>query len=123
MESLPVADLAEMSAPYNPRRISKHDLEALQRSIRYFGSVEPVVVNRRSNRIVGGHQRIKAAKAEGLESFPVVFVDLDDPSEKQLNLALNRITEFTGTAGVLEESSEPFSVVATRRKQDADRAA
>jgi DNA modification methylase len=85
-------DLAAMAAPYNPRRISDHDLAALQRSLRFFGTVEPIVVNRRSGHIVGGHQRVRAAEAEGIERLPVVYVDLDDPSEKQLNIALNRIS-------------------------------
>jgi len=76
----------------NPRQISEHDLGALRRSLKFFGTVEPIVVNRRSGRIVGGHQRVRAAQAEGLERLPVVYVDLDDPSEKQLNLALNRIS-------------------------------
>lgn len=89
---LKTAELAGMAAPYNPRKISEHDLEALRRSLKFFGSVEPVVVNRRSGHIVGGHQRVKAAEAEGLETLPVAYVDLDEPSEKQLNLALNRIS-------------------------------
>jgi len=89
---IPTSVLIEKAAPYNPRTISDHDLEALRRSLRFFGTVEPVVVNRRSDRIVGGHQRVKAAQAEGIESLPVVYVDLDDPSEKQLNIALNRIS-------------------------------
>jgi len=86
------ADLAEMAAPYNPRKITPHDLEALRRSLKFFGTVEPVVVNQRSGHIVGGHQRVRAAEAEGIGTLPVVYVDLDDPSEKQLNLALNRIS-------------------------------
>jgi len=85
------SELAGHAAPYNPRKISDHDLEALRRSLVFFGTVEPVVVNRRSGHIVGGHQRVKAAEAEGIETLPVVYVDLDDPSERQLNLALNRI--------------------------------
>ena len=84
-------ELAGMAAPYNPRKISDHDLDALRRSLRFFGTVEPIVVNRRSGHIVGGHQRVKAAQAEGIEELPVYYVDLDDPSERQLNLALNRI--------------------------------
>jgi DNA modification methylase len=88
---VPTRELATMAAPYNPRTIQDHDLEALRRSLRYFGTVEPIVVNRRSGRIVGGHQRVKAALAEKMESLPVVYVDLDEPSERQLNLALNRI--------------------------------
>jgi len=86
------ADLSRMGAPYNPRRISDHDLKSLRRSLRSFGTVEPIVVNRRSGRIVGGHQRVKAAAAEGMASLPVVYVDLDDHAEKQLNLALNRVS-------------------------------
>jgi len=89
---LKTSDLAAMAAPYNPRKISDHDLEALRRSLKFFGVVEPVVVNRRTGRVVGGHQRIKAAEAEGIAELPVVTVDLDESSEKQLNLALNRIS-------------------------------
>jgi DNA modification methylase len=81
-----------MAAPYNPRTISDHDLVALGRSMATFGVVEPVVVNRRTGRIVGGHQRVKAAEAQGIETLPVVYVDLDEAAEKQLNLALNRIS-------------------------------
>lgn len=85
------SELMRKAAPYNPRQIGDHDLEALRRSMRFFGTVEPIVVNRRSDRIVGGHQRVKAAQAEGIDALPVVYVDLDEPSERQLNLALNRI--------------------------------
>lgn len=88
---VPTHELAGMGAPYNPRTISDHDLDALRRSLRFFGTVEPIVVNRRSGCIVGGHQRVKAALAEEIASLPVVYVDLDEPSERQLNLALNRI--------------------------------
>ena len=93
METVDVrtAELAKMAAQFNPRTIADHDLEALRRSLRHFGTVEPIVVNRRSGHIVGGHQRVKAALAEAIEFLPVVYVDLDDPSEKQLNLALNKI--------------------------------
>lgn len=89
---LPIERLATMASPYNPRTISDNDLQALRRSLKFFGTVEPVVVNKRSGHIVGGHQRVKAAEAEGIDTLPVVYVDLDDPSEKQLNLALNRIS-------------------------------
>jgi hypothetical protein len=87
IEHLKTEALAAMAAPYNPRRMSEEDLAALRRSLTFFGVVEPVVVNRRTGRIVGGHQRVKAAEAEGIETLPVVHVDLDEPSEKQLNLA------------------------------------
>ena len=89
---IPTAELRSMAAPYNPRQISDHDLMALGRSMTMFGVVEPVVVNKRTGRIVGGHQRVKAAEGAGIEQLPVVHVDLDEAAEKQLNLALNRIS-------------------------------
>jgi hypothetical protein len=92
VEAVPTAQLASMAAPYNPRKISAHDLEALERSMRFFGVVEPIVVNQRTGRIVGGHQRVRAAAGAEIDSLPVVYVDLDEPSEKQLNIALNRIS-------------------------------
>lgn len=88
---IPVADLLKMSAGYNPRKIGEREFEALRASLRTFGTVEPAVVNRRTDTLVGGHQRLRAAKAEGIEDFPVVWVDLDEADERRLNLALNRI--------------------------------
>ncbi len=66
-------------------------MEALRRSLRTFECVEPIVVNKRTGRIVGGHQRVKAAEAEGIKRLPTVTVDLGEADERQLNLALNRI--------------------------------
>lgn len=80
------------AAPYNPRSISQHEFESLQRSIDEFGFVEPVVVNKRNMTIVGGHMRVQAAKALGLNEVPVVYVELDDGREKALNVALNKIS-------------------------------
>lgn len=91
VEHVPVEVLVAMAAPYNPRTITDHDLEALRRSMRKFGVVEPVVVNRRSKRIVGGHQRVRAAQLEEIEALPVAWVDLSEDDERALNLALNRI--------------------------------
>src|SRR5664279_1289733 len=105
-ESVSVTKLLGMGAPYNPRRIDPDQLAALGKSMRTFGTVEPVVANRRSGLIVGGHQRVKAAEAEGIETLPVVWVDLDQTRERQLNLALNRISgegDEPALARVLEE--------------------
>lgn len=94
--------LASWGATYNPRTIDAHQLAALRSSLRTFGAVEPVVVNRRSEAqgwpsgsqpcLVGGHQRVRAAQAEGFATMPVVWVELDYVRERQLNLALNRIS-------------------------------
>jgi DNA modification methylase len=77
------------AAPYNPRRISDHALSGLSSSITRFGLVQPVIWNRRTGYVVGGHQRVKVLEAEGVESRDVIVVDLPEAEEKALNVALN----------------------------------
>jgi DNA modification methylase len=67
------------------------ELEKLKRSMREFGLVEPLVARPTDHLLIGGHQRLEAAKALGMTTVPVVFVDLSDAQAKALNLALNRI--------------------------------
>jgi DNA modification methylase len=93
-------------APYNPRIISQEALDSLADSISRFGLVEPVVWNRRTGNVVGGHQRIKVLSAQGVEETDVVVVDLSTEEEKTLNLALNKIQgdwDLPKLAVVLEE--------------------
>ena len=87
LESKSIADL--VPAPYNPRTISPEALAGLRASVERFGLVEPVVWNRRTGHIVGGHQRLKALQALGETDTQVVVVDLDEIEEKALNVALN----------------------------------
>jgi hypothetical protein len=89
---MPVAELLEMAAPYNPRKISESELGLLRQSLREFGLVQPVIVNAQTGNIVGGHQRVLAAQMELISDLDVVWVDLDPTREKQLNLALNKIS-------------------------------
>lgn len=77
-------------AEYNPRIMNEEDLEKLKNSIKEFGMVEPIVVNKDLT-VIGGHQRIKAVKLLGKKEIPCILVDLDKRKEKLLNLALNRI--------------------------------
>jgi DNA modification methylase len=81
-------------APYNPRKDLKpgdEEYERLLAGIKHFGLVEPVVVNRRTQRLVGGHQRVKVLSNLGHSTVQAVIVDLPEADEKVLNLALNRI--------------------------------
>ena len=48
--------------PANPRRIGSAELEALTRSIREWGFVQPVLVRREDNTVIGGHQRLTAGR-------------------------------------------------------------
>ncbi|HEY5483622.1 MAG TPA: ParB N-terminal domain-containing protein, partial [Propionibacteriaceae bacterium] len=44
--------------PANPRRISEDELDALERSLRQFGFVQPVLARREGRTVIGGHQRL-----------------------------------------------------------------
>ena len=79
-------------APYNPRVMSAAEFGKLRRSIEAFGMVEPIVVRRADHTIIGGHQRLEAARALGMTSVPVIYVDVTPEEAKVLNLALNRIS-------------------------------
>jgi DNA modification methylase len=81
-------------APYNPR-VDLHpgdaEYEKLQRSLEQFGCVEPLVWNRRTGHLVGGHQRFKILLAQGHREVEVSVVDLSLEQEQALNIALNKI--------------------------------
>ena len=74
IEQVPIGDL--QPDPANPRRISDQELEALTRSIREFGLIDPIIARREDKTVIGGHQRLLAARRLGYKTVPVVFVDL-----------------------------------------------
>lgn len=80
-------------ARYNPRQIPDSAFRRLCTSIRKFGLVQrPLVNTRTGNTIVGGHQRIRAADhVFGTEDYtlPVDLIDVDETTERALNIALN----------------------------------
>ncbi|MDI6617882.1 MAG: site-specific DNA-methyltransferase [Clostridiales bacterium] len=81
-------------APYNPRKDLKPgdpEYEKLKKSILNFGLVDPLVMNKRGNVLIGGHQRLKILKQLGYKTVDVSVVDLDQNKEKALNIALNKI--------------------------------
>ena len=52
-------------AEYNPRKKLKSgdkEFEKLKNSIQEFGYVEPIILNKRTNTVVGGHQRLEGDK-------------------------------------------------------------
>ena len=81
-------------ATYNPRiDLIPGDMEYenLRRSIKTYGMIIPVVWNERTNRVVGGHQRLTVLENEGETKVDVSVVDLDETQERQLNVALNKV--------------------------------
>ena len=82
-------------APYNPRKDLKLDdteYQKLLKSIDEFGYVDPLIWNKQTGNLVGGHQRFKILLAKGITEIDVSVVDLSVEKEKALNIALNKIS-------------------------------
>ena len=93
IEKKNTADL--LPADYNPRKDLKPgdpEYEKLKRSLEQFGYVEPVIWNKATGRVVGGHQRLKVLIDMGITEVECVVVDLPEDKEKALNIALNKIS-------------------------------
>ena len=84
--------------PYvnNTRTHSKEQITKLRSSLREFGFVNPVIIDREFN-VIAGHGRILAAKEENIEQVPCVFVDyLTEAQKKAYILADNRFALDAG---------------------------
>ena len=94
VELVPLDDLRP--DPANPRRISEEELDALERSLRQFGFVQPVLARRDDQTVIGGHRRLVAARRLGLITVPVTWLDVSVEQARLLGLALNKISRELG---------------------------
>ena len=86
-------------ASYNPRTISAESKKALKKGIKKFGLAGGIIVNKRTGyTIVSGHQRISVLDElqkynqetkENDYKIRVDLVDIDEKSEKELNILTN----------------------------------
>lgn len=108
LEKIKITDI--VPAEYNPRQISDEEMTKLKNSLEEFGLVDPIVINLKNNRIIGGHQRFDILLAEynedknfnelnliRLGDIGWVFTDTDlkidsEEHEKALNLRLNNLS-------------------------------
>ena len=90
VELVPLDELR--ADPANPRKISDDELDTLTRSVRTFGFIQPVVARRADKVVIGGHQRLVAARRAGLTAVPVIWLDVTTEEGHLLGLALNRIS-------------------------------
>ena len=94
MQLVPLSKLV----PYvnNARTHSPEQLAKLRSSLREFGFINPVIIDREFN-VIAGHGRIAAAKEEGITEVPCVFVDyLTEAQKKAYILADNRMALDAG---------------------------
>lgn len=91
-------------AEYNPRSISAANKKRLKKSLKENGLVEPLIWNRRTGRLVSGHQRLAIIDdTEKTQDYTlsVSVIDVDEQAEKKLNVQLNN----PGLSGVFDLES------------------
>ena len=84
--------------PYvnNARTHSDEQIKQIQASIREFGFINPVLIDGNFN-IIAGHGRVMAAKAEGMDKVPCLFIEhLTDAQKKAYIIADNKLAENAG---------------------------
>ena len=94
MQLVPLSKLV----PYinNARTHSLEQVTKLRSSLREFGFVNPVIIDRDYG-IIAGHGRVMAAREEGIEEVPCVFVDyLTEAQKKAYIIADNRFAQDAG---------------------------
>lgn len=90
IEKKQITDL--IPAPYNPRQSTAKQEKHLKESLEKFGMVEPIIFNKQTGYIVGGHFRVRELKKLGIKEIECVIVDLNEDDEKELNIRLNANT-------------------------------
>ncbi len=75
-------------APYNPRQSTAKQEKQLKASLEKFGVVEPIIYNKQTGYIVGGHFRVRELTKLGYKEVECVIVDLNEEDERELNIRL-----------------------------------
>ena len=94
LQLVPVSKLV----PYvnNARTHSPEQIMKLRSSLREFGFINPVIIDRDYG-VIAGHGRIAAAKEEGITEVPCVFADhLTEAQKKAYIIADNRMAMDAG---------------------------
>jgi DNA modification methylase len=94
IEHLPITTLR--ANPRNARTHNRHQRRVIARSIRRFGFLNPILVDR-DGMIVAGHGRVEAARQEGITHVPVIRIEHLNPDEIRAYAILeNRSAELAG---------------------------
>jgi len=96
-EELKLINIDEL-IPYanNARTHSKDQINKLRSSLREFGFINPILIDKDYN-IIAGHGRVMAAREEGIKEVPCVLVEhLTDAQKKAYILADNRLAMDAG---------------------------
>lgn len=84
--------LSEISPYYDNPRDNTNAVEPTKESIRRFGFVKPILVDK-AGVIIAGHTRYVAAYQLGMEYVPVVYSSMDDEMAKKYRILDNKLAE------------------------------
>ena len=94
MFMVPISELV----PYvnNPRTHNEEQILKLRSSLREFGFINPIIIDKDKG-VIAGHGRMMAAKAEGYTEVPCVLADhLTEAQKKAYIIADNRFAQDAG---------------------------
>ena len=100
------------SVETHPKNVRQGDIGAISESLKAHGQYRPIVVDRRTNRILAGNHTWKAAKALGWQEINAGFIETKDDDEAlRILLADNRTTDLasyddSGLAELLKHLEE-----------------
>lgn len=86
---VPIDSVSESNP--NPRAA---DVEQIAQSLRAHGQYRPIVVNRRTSRVLAGNHTHRAARSLGWEEIAATFVDVSDDEAKRILLIDNRLPDL-----------------------------
>lgn len=84
--------LSEIFPYYDNPRDNTNAVEPTKESIKRFGFVKPILVDK-AGVIIAGHTRYVAAYQLGMEFVPVVYSDMDDEMAKRYRILDNKLAE------------------------------
>lgn len=87
-----VVKLCEIFPYYDNPRDNTNAVEPTKESIKRFGYVKPILVDK-AGVIIAGHTRYVAAYQLGMEFVPVVYSDMDDEKAKKYRILDNKLAE------------------------------
>lgn len=99
----------------NPRQAHEARMGLLRLSLAKLGFLMPVYVQKGTNLLLSGHQRLAMAKEVGYEQMPVMEIDLESKHIKGINILFNRVTnDFTAfdTGAKMEDKLDLRGVAA-----------
>src|SRR5215510_15041440 len=83
--------LADLHA--DPANVNTHDdrnIAIIRNSLREFGQVEPLLVQKSTKKVIGGNGRLQVLLEDGQTHADVVLLDVDNLTATKLAIALNR---------------------------------